>query len=133
MPNASRYQRVPSILLQLCKYLFQENEEIFYSVLCFTPSDELENRYAFHEIPTDARYRILRECRRLLKPGGMLAVVDINPNEYVPSDTMLSGEPYVLEYQQKIQEQLEKIPGFNNREEVNVVPGHVTMWTMERE
>lgn len=89
--------------------------------------------YAFHEIPTDARYRILRECRRLLKPGGMLAVIDIDPKDYVPSETMLSGEPYVLEYQQKIQEQLDKIPGFINRDEVYVVPGHVTMWTMERE
>jgi hypothetical protein len=63
----------------------------------------------------------------------MLAVIDIDPNDYVPSETMLSGEPYVLEYQQKIQEQLDKIPGFINRDEVHVVPGHVTMWTMERE
>ena len=39
--------------------------------------------YAFHEAPAMGRYMILREARRLLKHGGMLALVDISP-DYTP-------------------------------------------------
>ncbi len=88
--------------------------------------------YAFHEIPKTARYIILREARRLLKPGGILAVVDIHPTEYTPSATMLAGEPYVIEYQQNIQKQMESVQGFVDFKVKDVVPGHVTMWTRTR-
>ena len=46
--------------------------------------------FAFHEVPMEARNRILKEARRLLKRGGTLAVVDICPS-YQPSPTMLAG------------------------------------------
>ena len=39
--------------------------------------------YAFHEAPKMGRDMILREVRRLLKPGGKLALIDISP-EYTP-------------------------------------------------
>ena len=68
--------------------------------------DVITIMYAFHEIPKIARYRILRETRRLLKPEGILAVVDINPQDYTPSPTMLAGEPYVIEYQKTIERQM---------------------------
>jgi ubiquinone/menaquinone biosynthesis C-methylase UbiE len=90
--------------------------------------------FAFHEIPFSARYRIMRESRRLLKPGGKLAIIDICPNNYVPSESMLSGEPYVLEYQKNIENQIEKIQGFhkNTKKRMEVIPGHVVMWIMTR-
>lgn len=71
--------------------------------------------YAFHEAPKYGRYLMLREVRRLLKHGGTLAVLDISP-EYTPSDTMLAGEPYVLEYQKNIMKQMQKIQGFSKSE-----------------
>jgi len=49
--------------------------------------------YAFHEAPSKGRSQILREARRVLRPGGTLAVIDISP-DYSPSPMMLSGEPY---------------------------------------
>ena len=49
--------------------------------------------YAFHEAPKQGRQRILKEARRLLSPGGVLAVIDIS-TEYTPSKSMLAGEPY---------------------------------------
>ena len=87
--------------------------------------------YAFHEIPKSARYRILREARRLLKDGGKLAIVDIS-TDYCPSPSMLAGEPYVLEYQQNIMQQMQSLQGFSNATNKVVVQGHVHMWELVR-
>lgn len=88
--------------------------------------------YCFHEAPYLGRARILREAHRLLEPGATLAIVDISPT-YEPSVTMLAGEPYVLEYQENIQLQLSKSPGFDNCRYKEVVPGHVALWLLERD
>lgn len=73
----------------------------------------------------------MREARRLLRQGATLAVVDISP-DYQPSDTMLSGEPYVLEYKKHIQDQLRSIRGFANVRYNELVPGHVGVWLLTR-
>ena len=49
--------------------------------------------YAFHEAPSRGRQNILKEAHRLLQPGGTLAVIDIC-TDYIPSKSMLAGEPY---------------------------------------
>lgn len=67
--------------------------------------------YAFHEAPNKGRHNILKEAHRLLQPGGTLAVIDICA-EYTPSKSMLAGEPYVLEYQKNIHNQLRSFKGF---------------------
>jgi len=88
--------------------------------------------YGFHEIPHLARYRILKEARRLLKHDGYLAVIDISP-DYTPSKTMLAGEPYVQEYQKNIMKQMQKVTGFSERSFEQVVPGHVGVWLLKRD
>jgi SAM-dependent methyltransferase len=88
--------------------------------------------YAFHEIPYLARYRILLEVRRVLECGGTLAIVDICPDEYKPSPSMLAGEPYVLEYQENIHDQISNITGFTNLRYKSVIPGHVGMWLLDK-
>jgi len=88
--------------------------------------------YAFHEIPRSARYRILREARRLLKDNGTLAVIDIS-TDYNSSPPMLVGEPYVLEYQQNIMQQMGRIQGFCDFKSEIIVPGHVHMWSLTRQ
>jgi ubiquinone/menaquinone biosynthesis C-methylase UbiE len=87
--------------------------------------------YAFHEAPQAGRAKILAEARRLLDSGGTLAVIDISP-EFKPSKSMLSGEPYAIEYQQNIQRQLLTFNGFIRPEYKVLVPGQVVMWTMRR-
>ena len=57
--------------------------------------------FLLHEAPAAARRQILREGFRLLAPGGTLALCDIHP-EYNPSPIMLSGEPYLNGYLDKI-------------------------------
>lgn len=70
--------------------------------------------------------------RRLLRQGeGVLAIIDISP-DYQPSDTMLAGEPYVLEYKKHIQAQLRSIRGFADVRYSEVVPGHVGVWLLTR-
>lgn len=87
--------------------------------------------YAFHEAPHNGREKILKEARRLLSPGGILAVVDIS-TEYEPSPNMLRGEPYVQEYQRNINKQLANIAGFERPKYQDIVPHHLGMWTLKR-
>ena len=58
-----------------------------------------------HEMPQDTTRRILREARRLVRPGGALAVMEMNPvcsayqNMSAPIMTLLrSTEPYLDHY-----------------------------------
>lgn len=59
----------------------------------------------FHELPQKASREILREARRLLRPGGHLAIMDMNPQSEIYAKmppyilTLLkSTEPYLDEY-----------------------------------
>jgi ubiquinone/menaquinone biosynthesis C-methylase UbiE len=46
----------------------------------------------YHELPQSAAIAILREARRLLRPGGHLAIMDMNPR----SEVYVKMPPYVL-------------------------------------
>lgn len=87
--------------------------------------------YGFHEIPLEGRDKILNESKRLLQKGALLAVVDITA-DYTPSPSMLAGEPYVLEYQRNIHNQLGKAKGLRLKSYESLVPGHVGIWLLEK-
>ena len=46
----------------------------------------------FHELPSTAAQAIITEARRLLRPGGYLAIMDMNPQ----SEIFLKMPPYIL-------------------------------------
>ena len=46
----------------------------------------------FHELPQDASRQILREIRRVLRPDGYFALMDMNPH----SDVYVKMPPYIL-------------------------------------
>lgn len=69
---------------------------------CF---DLVSAHLVFHELPQVAAIAILQEARRLLRPGGHLAIMDINPRSALYAQmppyilTLLkSTEPYLDEY-----------------------------------
>jgi ubiquinone/menaquinone biosynthesis C-methylase UbiE len=46
----------------------------------------------FHELPSSAAKAIIKEAHRILRPGGYLAIMDMNPQ----SATFLKMPPYIL-------------------------------------
>lgn len=67
--------------------------------------DLVSAHLVFHELPQVAAIEILQEARRLLRPGGHFALMDMNPNSEVYAKmppyilTLLkSTEPYLDEY-----------------------------------
>ena len=87
--------------------------------------------YATHEMPGDARRRCIRNALRLARDKVM--IVDIWPG-FEPSDMMLSGEPYVLDYLANIESDVESSVDRTQWEveRVDVVPQHVRMWKFTR-
>lgn len=116
-------------LLHSC--LFAQGNAERISLLPPGAFDIITIMYAFHEIPMSARYRILREARRLLKEGGTLAIVDIH-QDLIPLPSMLMGEPYILEYLQNFHKQMTRLQGFCNFKHHIVIEGHVSLWTLTR-
>jgi hypothetical protein len=51
--------------------------------------------FSFHEMPNYAHLNIIENCKRITKEE--IIIVDISPN-YIPSNIMLAGEPYLLNY-----------------------------------
>ena len=65
--------------------IFGNNKE-FDIATCF---------FSFHEMPNYAHLNIIKNSKRIAKEE--IIIVDISPN-YTPSNIMLSGEPYLLNY-----------------------------------
>ncbi len=65
--------------------IFGNNKE-FDIATCF---------FSFHEMPNYAHLNIIKNCKRIAKEE--IIIVDISP-KYMPSNIMLSGEPYLLNY-----------------------------------
>lgn len=67
--------------------------------------DLVSAHLVFHELPQSAAIAVLHEARRLLRPGGHLAIMDMNPRSPIYAQmppyilTLLkSTEPYLDEY-----------------------------------
>ncbi|MBW4648378.1 MAG: class I SAM-dependent methyltransferase [Kastovskya adunca ATA6-11-RM4] len=88
----------------------------------------------FHELPQDATRQIFREARRLLRPGGHLAIMDMNPQSEIYGKmppyilTLLkSTEPYLDEYFTLDIEQAMMDAGFEQPTITTNTPRHRTI------
>ena len=82
--------------------------------------------FVLHEAPAAGRKALLKEARRILRPGGTLMVLDI-AQTYEPSDAMAAGEPYVYGYMKNIRRDIDAA-GFARVEESFIVEDRATLW-----
>lgn len=94
----------------------------------------------FHELPQSAAIDILREARRLLRPGGHIAIMDMNPRSEIYAKmppyilTLLkSTEPYLDEYFSLNLEEAIGQAGFQTPTVVCNTPRHRTVIAQVRE
>ena len=71
--------------------------------------DMINCMFLFHEVPSHGRKEIFKEINRILKPGGLLNIMDIRLS-YDPNRFMLSGEPFLLDYLDNFQDELSNLP-----------------------
>ena len=76
--------------------------------------DFINCMFLFHEVPSYGRKEIFKEINRILKPGGLLNILDIRLS-YHPNRFMLSGEPFLMDYLENFHDELCELP-FKNLE-----------------
>jgi len=77
--------------------------------------------FAFHEMPNYAHHKIIKNAKKITKHD--IIIVDISPN-YSPSNLMLIGEPYLLNYKATIQQLLTQ----HKFKYLEYIPNHVGLW-----
>jgi ubiquinone/menaquinone biosynthesis C-methylase UbiE len=94
----------------------------------------------FHELPQTAALQIIREARRLLRPSGHLAIMDMNPRSQVYATmppyilTLLkSTEPYIDQYFTLNLEQVVEEAGFKKPSVTSNSPRHRTLVAQVRD
>ena len=75
--------------------------------------------FTLHEMPYYAQKNTITNA--IMIANKEVIFVDISPN-YIPSKTMLTGEPYILDYLYNIQTLLQ------NFEKIEYIKNHVTLW-----
>lgn len=97
-----------------------------------TPFDVATCFFALHEMPRPARRRVLASMMALAPTA---LVVDISPDDYTPSETMLLGEPYLLEYQANVDSDIVAVADETSAVSARTVliEGHAVLWTLRRE
>ena len=83
--------------------------------------------FSLHEQPRDARMRVITNALRLARK--QVVCCDISPNKS-PSRATLSGEPYLLEYQRNILEDLDNLAVHTTVDVDEFVPGRVIVATL---
>lgn len=80
--------------------------------------------FAFHEMPIHAHKAVIKNAIRVAKKE--VIIVDISP-AYKPSQTMLTGEPYALQYLATISSTCRSF-GFKEHDHI---PDRVTVWRLK--
>jgi ubiquinone/menaquinone biosynthesis C-methylase UbiE len=78
--------------------------------------------FSFHEMPNYAHLNIINNCKRIAKEE--IIIVDIS-TKYTPSNIMLSGEPYLLNYLESIDNILSE---FNKS---IYIENHIDFWRLK--
>jgi len=126
-------------MLRFSKIFNPGSEYLYGNAERFGKDDEFDVvsiMFAFHEMPTSAHQKIIRNAIRVARKK--VVVVDIS-KDYKPSRGMLAGEPYLLNYLDNFEKTIERTPfeyplyykTRNKLDGVNkttLVENHVDMW-----
>lgn len=90
--------------------------------------DVVNIAYVLHELPRDVSSKMILECNRILRHGGILSILDMSPS-IQPSNALLKfilekTEPYLEEYiyWSSNAKEILKNAGFVSYEEINNIP-----------
>ena len=86
--------------------------------------------FLLHEAPSEGRMAVIQNAARVA--ADTVIIVDISP-QYEPSMSMLSGEPYVLDYLASIEMEIEAVcylEGATLRT-FDIIEGHVRKWQID--
>jgi LPS O-antigen subunit length determinant protein (WzzB/FepE family) len=78
--------------------------------------------FALHEMPRSAQIKVIQNAINIANKE--VVIVDISP-DYIPSNLMLSGEPYLPEYLKNIEFILKDF------EYNNYIQNHVSIWKVK--
>ena len=81
--------------------------------------------FGFHEMPRSARLKVIDNCIRVTDEK--VVIIDIDP-AYTPSESMLSGEPYVLDYLKYMERDMKLYGGIKT----TIISGHVARWDFHK-
>lgn len=126
-------------MLRFSKILNPGSEYTYGNVETYGKDDEFDVvsiMFAFHEMPTSAHEKIIRNAIRVARKK--VVIVDIS-KDYNPTKVMLSGEPYLLNYLDNFENTIERTPfkyplyyktrsKLDGVNKTNLVKGHVDMW-----
>ena len=88
--------------------------------------------FVMHEAPSVGRMSILRECLRICKNGGTIAIMDIH-HTYSPTHMMQSGEPYLIGYLNSFENEICKFQKhFVYTTEHQITDGRLTLWLFHK-
>lgn len=86
-----------------------------------------------HEMPQVAHVETIEVLAKCIAFHGEIWLIDIDPN-YTPSTSMISGEPYVQDYLENIEETISNVSSKNSLHvrTFSIIPDHVRVWVLSR-
>ena len=79
--------------------------------------------FGLHEMPRSARLKVLENCIRVTNE--LVVIIDIHPS-YIPGESVLIGEPYLLDYLENIEQEMKAWS------KTTVIEGHVMRWDFRK-
>ena len=111
-------------MINKAKQLFKNKKFEIGNAENYKPKNDIDIvtcMYAFHEMPEYAWKKIIENSLKIAKKE--VVIMDISPS-YKPSDMMLSGEPYILNYLKNF----DKISQEYEFYKTNLINDKVTIW-----
>jgi len=126
-------------MLRFSKIFNPGNDYRYGNAERFGKDDEFDTvsiMFAFHEMPTDSHEKIIRNAIRVARKK--VVIVDMS-KDFEPTNAMLSGEPYLLNYLKNFEKTVQRTPFYlplsyktrtklDGVNKTNLIEGHIDMW-----